>query len=385
MEGTLGMRGRRRESECGSSASSGRRALRLAPVCVLALLASLVVAGCGAPAAVTPPVAGTPAATNGSGATSATTTGATSATSATGASHVTVYVEPDAGATPLTQAIASAQRSVWVEVYLLTDSAVIHALEDAANRGVDVRVLLELHPYGSGSTSAALTLEELQAAGVKAEGSNPAFHYTHEKAMIVDGATLWVMTANLTKSGLGGSSAAVNREYLVVDTAAPDVAEASAIFVADWQRTRPTLGDATLVVSPVNARGDLAALIGAARSRLIVEDEEMYDSQSEDALIAAAQRGVNVEVVLPQPSGGTDGDVQRLVSGGVHVRYIATLYMHAKMIVADGQQAFVGSENFSANSLDDNRELGLLISDPTAIATLTATFATDWATSQNAG
>jgi hypothetical protein len=38
----------------------------------------------------------------------------------------------------------------------------------------------------------------------------------------------------------------------------------------------------------------------------------------------------------------------------------------------------VGSENFSATSLDANRELGILIADRQALATLTTTFGVDW-------
>lgn len=304
-----------------------------------------------------------------------------------GAQGVQLFVEPAAGEAPVIHAIQGAQRSVWVEVYLLTDRNVIYALDDAAQRGVDVRVLLELNPYGSGTTSPTQTLQELQAAGVKAEGADSAYHYTHEKAMIVDGAMLFIMTGNLTKSGLGGSSYAENREYGVIDTAAADVAEAVSIFNADWQRATPTLAAPNLVVSPVNARARLLGFINGAKSTLLVEDEEMYDTQSEDALIAAARRGVRVEVVLPQPSGSSssnDADVSRLLRGGVQVRYISIVYMHAKMMLVDGRLAFVGSENFSATSLDDNRELGIIIADTQAISTLNQTFQQDWTSAQAA-
>jgi cardiolipin synthase A/B len=70
-----------------------------------------------------------------------------------GARRLSVFVEPEAGEGPVLHAIESAQKSVWVEAYLLTDRNVINAVEDAANRAVDVRVLLELNPYGSGATS----------------------------------------------------------------------------------------------------------------------------------------------------------------------------------------------------------------------------------------
>ena len=53
--------------------------------------------------------------------------------------------------------------------------------------------------------------------------------------------------------------------------------------------------------------------------------------------------------------------------------------MHAKLIVSDSTVAFAGSENFSSTSLDENRELGLMVSDPHALAIFTHTFAQDWA------
>jgi cardiolipin synthase A/B len=39
---------------------------------------------------------------------------------------------------------------------------------------------------------------------------------------------------------------------------------------------------------------------------------------------------------------------------------------------------FVGSENFSRTSLDDNRELGLIISDPAVLSAMARTFAADF-------
>jgi phosphatidylserine/phosphatidylglycerophosphate/cardiolipin synthase-like enzyme len=189
------------------------------------------------------------------------------------------------------------------------------------------------------------------------------------------------MTCNLTKSALGGSSGATNREYAIVDTNADEVREAQAIFQADWDRQTPALADPNLVVSPVNSRPKLEQLLQSARSTLILEEEEMYDADMEGQLIAAAKRGVAVQVILPATPAdnpNANQDVPRLTQADVQVRYSQTLYMHAKLIVADGTRAFVGSENFSGQSLDGNRELGIIVADPAAIATLQATFARDW-------
>ena len=97
----------------------------------------------------------------------------------TGAQGVRVYVEPDDGEQAITGAIKGASKSVWLEIYILSDRNVIRALEEAANRGLDIRVMLEPHPFGGGS-STPRTLDELKAAGIKAQYSSPDFKLTHE-------------------------------------------------------------------------------------------------------------------------------------------------------------------------------------------------------------
>ncbi len=302
-----------------------------------------------------------------------------------GATNLQLFIEPNDGVRPVTDAIRAAQHSVWVEVYILTDTSVISALEDAANRGLDVRVMLEPHPFGFSPVSVQETMDKLKAAGIKVKETSPAFQLTHAKFMLIDSSTLFLMTANLSQSALGGSKSATNREYLLDDTESQDMQESENIFNDDWSHTTPTLSDANLVVSPVNARAKLLALIISAHSSLFIEDEEMQDQQTEDALAQAAKRGVKVEVVLPAPSGGSDSNaagVTYLRNNNVSVREDKLLYMHAKLMIVDGTRAFVGSENFSSASLDKNRELGVIVAESTIIQSLETTFMSDYAASQ---
>jgi len=73
--------------------------------------------------------------------------------------------------------------------------------------------------------------------------------------------------------------------------------------------------------------------------------------------------------------------VRLVTAAGVRVRRLprSYLYIHAKAIVVDGRRAFVGSQNLSAASLDDNRELGIIVADGGVIGTLEDTFREDWA------
>jgi len=52
--------------------------------------------------------------------------------------------------------------------------------------------------------------------------------------------------------------------------------------------------------------------------------------------------------------------------------------IHAKYMVVDGKQAFIGSQNFDWRSLEHIHETGLLISDATVVAQTQAIFEQDW-------
>ena len=306
-----------------------------------------------------------------------------------GVQGVQVFVEPDDGEQVITNAIGSAQKSIWLEIYILSDRNVIRALEEAANRGLDVRVMLEPHPFGGG-TSPSKTLDTLAASGIKTQFTNPSFSLTHEKGMIIDGTSAYIMTSNFSRSALGGSNGSSgyrNREYGIIDTIQQDILATEAIFVADWNRSTVQFNDPNLVVSPINSRNDFTTLINSARSTLLIEAEEMIDSDIEQAIANAAQHGVQVEVILPvanTSSGDSSSQgIAIIKQSGVQVREDPQLYMHAKIIVVDNKVAFVGSENISAPSLDQNRELGIIVSDPSALNKIQTTFQYDWRVSQN--
>ncbi|GCF07831.1 hypothetical protein KDI_13950 [Dictyobacter arantiisoli] len=283
-------------------------------------------------------------------------------------------------------ALAGAKKSVWLEMYLLTDKKIIQALEDAAQRQIDVRVMLEDHPYGSGSVAPNQTLDRLRAAGVTTQTTNPQFALTHEKGMVIDHHSAYIMTSNFTLSALGSSRTLQNREYGIIDNNSADVQDVESIFLADWGRTQVTFSSTHLVVSPVNSRSTFLALIQTAKQSLMIEAEEMQDNSIEQALVNAKKRGIQVQVILPSnnnsPTDNNSAGITEIKQGGIQIKEDTQLYMHAKIIIVDQQKAFVGSENISTASLTANRELGIVISDATALNALQQTFQQDWSVSQ---
>ena len=91
-----------------------------------------------------------------------------------------IFVEPGDGRAPLLDEIEATRHSIDLEVYIVTDEAILQALEDAQRRGVAVRVILEEHPFGGGGGYEEL-VARLERAGIAVRWGNPVFRFTHLK------------------------------------------------------------------------------------------------------------------------------------------------------------------------------------------------------------
>ena len=282
-----------------------------------------------------------------------------------------LFIQPKDGIAPILEAINAAKISIRHKVYLFTDSRqdVIDALIAAKARGVDVKILLEREPNGGVALNTTVFLK-LKAANLNVQYTKAfKFVYVHEKSFVIDDKIAVISTANTT-----GSSYSSNREYQVKLENPDLVQEIANVFDADWNGTDIDLKDAKLVWSPSkpsaaglvrgNSRGKILNLINTATQSLKLEQEGMVDEEVITALIAAQSKGISVSLVgTPGPATDTYfvAGANRLKAAGVNVRWLQTNLVHAKVILADDTRAYIGSENMSANSLDSNRELGVIL------------------------
>jgi phosphatidylserine/phosphatidylglycerophosphate/cardiolipin synthase-like enzyme len=313
--------------------------------------------------------------------------------STTPTTDVTVIVEPNGkSGRELTDAIAAAKTSVYMTMYQIDDDDVINALVAQAKAGLDVQAILDSSSTSMGWNTDAYN--KLRTAGVNVVWSSSVFSFTHEKCVVIDGTSAWIMTMNANSS-----SPDENREYLALDTDTDDIAEATAVFKADHAMS-PLSPAGPLVVADSNARPKLVALIATATHDLDLEGEEVSDTNSGgvvQALGVAAHRGVAVRVVIGN-SGGSTSQTQAITTlkqAGVKVVITGpesgdgtktNPYIHAKALVVDCQtgsgscaSGFVGSENFSAGSLGYNRELGVIFTTASELAKVESAIDTDFA------
>ncbi len=293
-----------------------------------------------------------------------------------------LVVLPDDGMGPVLDLIDTARQSIRCKIYLFTFDAIEAALIRAARRGVDVRVLIEQNPVGDG-TENQKTFARLQQGGVSVRWA-PAARYrlTHEKSLVVDDRLALIGTFNFTAASFNS-----NREYGLVLGEPALVEEIATIFDRDWNDTAYTqVRHPDLVLSPLNSRRQIEALIDGATTELWLEQATLLDDAIAERLLASARRGVSVRFLGPLRQGEEDlslPNYRRLLEGGAEVRRLAQPMVHAKVIVADGRRALVGSINLTRSSLELNRELGLITEDEAVIARLLTTLRRDWAVARS--
>jgi phosphatidylserine/phosphatidylglycerophosphate/cardiolipin synthase-like enzyme len=292
----------------------------------------------------------------------------------------TLVVQPDDGVAPVLDLIAHAARSLRLKQFTLSEPQLVQAIIDAHRRGVAVRVMLNPH-RSSGDRANDATFEQLQRAGLEVQWTSPDFVVTHEKSIVVDDARALIATFNLVLKYFTET-----RDYGIITTDPAQVAEVAAGFDADWQHV-PFHPDpqAGLLWSTTNARPLMAQFIEHARHSLEVQHPKFVDATIVERLVAAQESGVHVRVLCGGRHGLSDYDVldtfaslRILRRAGIRVHRQKHLKLHAKLILADGSRALLGSMNIDRSAFDLRRELGIRVDDEAVVARLASIFGHEW-------
>jgi len=301
-------------------------------------------------------------------------------------------------------AIAAARRSVHLSTYIFdtdhTGRQFIEALAAAAARGLDVRVLVD----GMGALySLPQAPGRLRKAGVRAARFLPMSKglyinlRNHRKLLVIDCATGFTGGMNIGDRHLAQNEANPRRVvdlHFKID--GPAVLQMEEVFLEDW---RFATGDSEAAPPPVPpaSAGDahcrgisdgpnhdfeilqliIIGAISAAGTRVqIMTPYFIPDASLVSALTAAAFRGVEVEIILPQRNnlpyvGWASQDLlSELLQHGIRIFYQPPPFVHTKYLLIDRAYALVGSSNLDPRSLRLNFEFNLEICDAAVVGAL---------------
>ena len=295
-----------------------------------------------------------------------------------------LIVLPDDSARPILDAINAAERSIRVKMFVFSDPELLKAIIAAHHRGVKVQVMLN-PARRDGKEENHESRELLRKAGIEVIDSNPAFDLTHEKSMVIDEKTAFVKSLNWDTKNLTET-----RDYAVVTSHPHEVQEVLQCFEADWNRQAFTgAPESHLIWCSGNGRERIAHFIDEAKHSLWLQNERYQDPIIIERLVRANRRGVRVHVMARPPHKLKKEKLIEGVGGlrimddvGIKVHKLKHLKLHAKMLLADGLKAIVGSINLTPGSFDSRRELAIEVHDNEVVDRLHDVVHQDWENSR---
>ncbi|MCK9419713.1 MAG: cardiolipin synthase [Nitrospirae bacterium] len=320
---------------------------------------------------------------------------------------VTLIADGKATYAAMFKAIRNAKNHINLESYIIEDDETGHTFADLLLQkqaeGVQVNILYD--SVGSMYTPASF-FQRLRDNGIQVVGFNPTnplelqekwglTHRDHRKILIVDGNVAIIGGINISKVYSSGplkrkrnEKAPIHWRDTDIHIEGPSVAELQKLFFDTWLKQKgPKLSGRNYFPDLKEAGNALVRVIGstpgetnripfivyvsvigfAEHSIHMTNSYFIPDDQIVKALADAAERGVDVKIILP---GITDSQftlyAQRhhyssLLRSGVKIYEHSTSLLHAKTAVVDQVWSTVGSTNMDFLSLLNNDEVNAII------------------------
>lgn len=273
-----------------------------------------------------------------------------------------LIIQPSDGAKPVIAAVDGAKKNVDIAIFRFDLKALERAIEAAVKRGVAVRALIA-HTSSDGEKRLRQLELRMLKAGVTVTRTNGDLVRYHGKMMIIDREELHVYGFNFSGFDLR------SRSLGIVTRDRRTVQDALKLFEADVLRQEFEPAAEGLIVSPENARPQLASFIRHAKKQLAIWDPKITDTQMLRLLQQRAKAGVDIRILGKVGKFGSDLRAEKMPG----------LRLHVRAIVRDGEAAFVGSQSLRALELDARREVGLIVREPKIVKGILDVFEADWA------
>ena len=298
------------------------------------------------------------------------------------------------------KAIREARKSISFETYIYWQGDIgrqfADALSERARAGVKVHVLIDW--VGSGKIDEAY-LKQLEQAGVEVRRYNRPHWYTfgrfnnrtHRKLLVVDGKIGFTGGVGIADVWSGNAEDPDHWRDTHYRLEGPAVAQMQSAFHDNWVEVTGEVLHGAEYYPPLAPAGShhaqvftsspgggsesmqlmyLASITASARHIRLSMSYFVPDELAVAAFVAALERGVKVQIILPGPV--SDAAVVKpasragwgpLLRAGAEIYEYQPTMFHCKVMVIDDVWTSVGSTNFDNRSFSINDEANLNVYD----------------------
>ncbi len=317
-----------------------------------------------------------------------------------GGNNVTLITDGDIFFNEILRSIENAKKTINLETYIFSSDAIgwliAEKLAEKASKGIEVNLIYDA--IGSISASSEM-FTMMRNAGVEVIEYHPFVPWRkywgldlrdHRKILVIDGSRAFIGGINIGKEYAGKQFMGDNWRdtHLIVE--GPAVADIQFFFMENWYRNGGAVMSGRLYFPPLEKKGDrllmvlcsssrkkvrpvyqsyISAIRNARHSIYITNAYFIPDAVIYRSLVKAAERGVDVRLLLPGES-----DVpfvkyasmylyKKYMKHGIRIYEYSGSILHAKTAVIDGIWSTIGSSNIDRRSFMKNLEMNAVILD----------------------
>jgi cardiolipin synthase A/B len=282
---------------------------------------------------------------------------------------VKLIKQPGDGVSLIGKGIEKAKKSVEIVIFRLDRPEIERALVRAVERGVFVHALIAFTSRGGEKSLRKLETRFLAKGITVARTADDLVRY-HGKMMLVDRKELYLLAFNFTRLDIEHS-----RSFGVITRNPELVQEAGKLFDCDTKRQGYSPGSPRFIVSPLNARKELAAFIRDAKKELLIYNIKISDRAMIRVLEERQKAGVRIRIIGEVAGKNTT----------LRACKLKRLRLHTRVIIRDRRQAFLGSQSLRQVELDARREIGIIFRDSKIVNSMAKVFESDWSESKSMG
>lgn len=270
----------------------------------------------------------------------------------------------------LVKKVDGAKNYIYLNTYIFTEKRIREALIKAKNRWVEVKVILEKNVYKSPNLNND-TFDILSQWNVWVVWSDSQdFSLNHAKYMIIDDYLI------LSTWNYSYSTFKQNRDIFLEITDTQVVGDMRNLFLNDYIGNKSFFYSHNTVLANYDARKKIVYLIKNAQKSIDMYVPYLYDTQVFEELKNSIQRGVILRLVTSEDS-TLSNEWEELKKLWAQI-YLSDTTIHAKTLLIDEKILLVWSINFSFESIEKNREAGVILIDQKIIQTFLKVFQKDF-------
>jgi phosphatidylserine/phosphatidylglycerophosphate/cardiolipin synthase-like enzyme len=253
--------------------------------------------------------------------------------------------------------IKNAKKNIYIEVYLFTHKNIRNAVLMAKKRWIEIKIILEKNIYKSANLNLK-TFLEFKKNNIDVIWSNPKnYKLNHSKILIIDNELI------LSTGNLSYSTFTKNTDFFIFTKNINLVEKFKKIFLWDFIWEKTNIYDHNIILSPNYSKEKFDKLFIQTKKSLKMYIPYLWNKFAKK-ILDLKKKNIDIKIIFSD----RENNIEKInLLKNYWIKIQTKKNIHSKAFLIDNKILYIWSTNFDSNSIEKNREAGLLIKNYRAI------------------